>query len=101
MDANVRQWINAQPCLSNEIYESMKNIAEFKADMHCIYIRACKDPTRAWTSLPFVASDDVVDAVVDTWPPKWRGPEVVEHNEAAIWKLKEEVKCAAQQKQNE
>lgn len=45
MDATVRQWVNELPRLSDKIYESMKHIVEFKADMHRIYIRACKDPS--------------------------------------------------------
>jgi len=43
MDVNVRQWINALPRLSDGIYESMNHIAEFKANMHRLYIRAHKD----------------------------------------------------------
>jgi len=66
MHANVRQWINALPWLYDRIYESMKHIAEFKEDMHRIYIRARKDPTQAWTSLCFIAIDDIIDGVVDT-----------------------------------
>lgn len=66
MDANMHQWINEQPRLSNEIYESVKHIAEFTADMHFCYIRAHKDPARTWTSLPFVAIDEAINAVLDT-----------------------------------
>jgi len=71
MDASVRQWINELPHLSNGIYESMKHIAKFKADMHHIYIRVHKDLARAWASLQFISINDVVDGIVDTWPPAW------------------------------
>jgi len=46
----------------------MKHIAEFKADMHHVYIKAWKDPAQAWTSLHFIAINDVTDEIVDTWP---------------------------------
>jgi len=44
MDATVRQWINQLPHLTDEIYESMEHIAEFKVDMNHVYIKARKDP---------------------------------------------------------
>lgn len=62
----------------------MKHIAEFKADMHCLYIKACKDLAQAWTSLRFITIDDVIDGIMDTWSPAWREPAVVERNKAAI-----------------
>lgn len=68
MDANVWQWITQQPHLSNEIYNSVKHIAEFKADMHFIYIQAHKDPDQMWTAFPFLAIDEAIDVVLDTWP---------------------------------
>jgi len=101
MDANVLQWINELPCMSNGIYESMKHITEFKEDMHHIYIRTRKNLARAWTSLQFIAIDDIVDGVMDTWPPAWRRLEAVECNEAVIRWQEEEANHAAQQKRNE
>lgn len=66
MDVNVHQWINELPHLRNEIYESMKHIFKFKADMYYVYVRACKDPAHALTSLHFISMDDVVNAIVHT-----------------------------------
>lgn len=66
MDVNVRQWINELPRLYDKIYESMKHISEFKADIHFIYIRVHKDLTWAWTSLYFISIDDTIDGIVDT-----------------------------------
>jgi len=39
--------------------------------------------------------------VLDTWPPKWCGPNAVGQDEATIQKQKAEAKCLAQQKWNE
>lgn len=94
----MRQWVNAQPHLSNKIHESVKHIVDFKADMHFFYIRAHKDPNHTWNSLPFVSIVESIDSILDTWPPAWRGLEAVGKNEVAIRKQKEEAKCAAQQK---
>jgi len=66
MDVTLCQWINKLPRLTDEIYESMKQIAEFKADMRHVCIRAQKDSAQAWTSLWFIAINDVIDGIVDT-----------------------------------
>lgn len=66
MDMMVPQKINELPRLFDRIYESVKHIAKFKADMHFIYIWARKDPRQAWTSLRFITIDDVIDGFVDT-----------------------------------
>ena len=66
METNIRQWINQQPYLSTEIYDSVKNIANFKADMHHVYIWMRKDPEQTWTTLPFIAIDEDIFAVLDT-----------------------------------
>jgi len=73
----------------------MKHIAEFKADMHHIYILARKDPAQTWTPLLFIVTNDIVHKIVKAWPAAWRGPAIVERNEAAIQKKKEATKCAA------
>lgn len=101
MDASVCQWIHEKPRLSNEIYESMKHIAEFKEDMHFVCIRAHKDLDHIWTSLPFVAINEAIDVVLDTWSPIWHGLEEIGCNEATIRKQKKEAKCTKQQKRNE
>ena len=46
MEMNIRMWINHKSQLSATIYNSLQSFAEFKADMHNIYIRACKDSTK-------------------------------------------------------
>lgn len=46
----------------------MKHISEFKVGMHHVYIRARKDLAQAWTSLRFIAINDIIDEIMDTWP---------------------------------
>jgi len=69
--------------------------------MHNVYIRAHRDPEQKWTTLPFIAIDDVVFSVIDTWPPEWRTPYVVVRDETKMQKQKVVAKRLAQQKRNE
>lgn len=101
MEVDIRHWVTQQPRLFTEIYDSVKHIAEFKEDMNFVSIWACKDPNQMWTTLPFIAIDEAIDVVLDTWPLEWHRPDAVEHDEATISKQKAEAKHAAQQKQNE
>ena len=59
MEMNLRMGINCKLHLSHNVYNSLQIFVEFKAVLHSIYIRACKDPAKKWTKLPFVAMDDV------------------------------------------
>jgi len=65
MEADIRHWVTRQPRLSTEIYDSVKHIVEFKADMHFVYIRVCKDPDKTWTTLPFLAIDSDLQMLQD------------------------------------
>lgn len=38
VEASIRTWINRRPCLSPIVYNILKSMAEFKADMHNLYI---------------------------------------------------------------
>lgn len=38
---------------------------DFKANFHHVSIRAPKDPTQIWYDLPYLATDDSIDAVLD------------------------------------
>lgn len=49
----------------------------------------------------FITIDDTIFAVLDTWPPEWRGLDVVGRNETAIQKQKATAKFLAQHKWNE
>ena len=44
MEVSVQMWINKWPCLSPMVYNSMWSFADFKADMHNVYIMVWKDP---------------------------------------------------------
>ena len=37
-------WINKRLRLSPTVYNSLRSFADFKADMHNVYIKAHKDP---------------------------------------------------------
>ena len=64
--------INRKPQLSPIVYNSLQSFVEFKLDFHNIYIRACKDLAKKWSKLPFIAIDDVIFDVLETWLPEWR-----------------------------
>ena len=44
MEASIRMWINKWLHLSLTVYDSLRSVANFKVDMHNVYIRAWKDP---------------------------------------------------------
>ena len=50
------------------VTRNLQQFAEFKVDMHNIFIRACKDSTKQWMKLPFVATDDAIFTVLEVWP---------------------------------
>lgn len=52
--------------LSPTVYNSLQSFAEFKADMHNIYLRARKDPANEWKKLLFVATDDAIFTILET-----------------------------------
>jgi len=62
--------------LSPTIYNNLQSTAEFKADMHNLYIRAWKDPQKTWVKLLFIATDDAIYEVLATWPPEWHALDV-------------------------
>lgn len=64
-------WINRRPLLCPTMYNSLRSFADFKVDMHNVYIKACKDLTQNWTKLPFIPIDDAIFSVLNPWPPKW------------------------------
>ena len=49
----------------------------------------------------FIAIDEAIFAVLDTWPPEWRRLDAVGRDETIIQKQKVEAKCVVQQKRNE
>lgn len=64
--------------------------------MHNIYIKACKDPTKQWTKLSFVATNDAILHVLEAWPPKWHAPDITKIKKSVAQKKKDEAKlCIA------
>lgn len=86
-------WINRRPRLSPTVYNSLWSFANFKVDMHNVYIKACKDLTQTWTKLPFIAIDDTIFSVLESWPPEWRAPDLVEKDKTTTQKQKVASKC--------
>ena len=100
MEMNLRMGINHKPRLSSTAYNNLQSFGEFKVDLHSIYIRVCKDPTKHWRELPFVATDDVIFDVLETWPLKWllewHTPDIATMEKSIAQKKKKDAKiCMA------
>ena len=59
--------INFRPWLYPAVYDRYKGIASFHVTMHNVEIFARK--VKAWTSLPYMVSDEEIDNVIALWPP--------------------------------
>lgn len=77
-------WINKLPCQSPMVYDSLQSLTKFKADMHNVYIREWKASEEKWATLPFITSDDVVFAVLHSWPPEWHAKDLATGDETTI-----------------
>jgi len=82
MEVSIWMWINRRLHLSPMMYKILKIFAEFKADIRNIYIRVQKDPMKQWMKLPFIATDNAIFIVLETWPPEWRAPDLAELEKA-------------------
>lgn len=58
------------------VYNSLQSFANFKFDIHNIFIRVHKDPKKQWMKLIFVATHDAIFIVLEKWPPEWRAPDL-------------------------
>lgn len=67
-------WINKRPRLSPMVYDSLWSLVDFKVDMH-------KDPEQNWTKLLFIAIDDAIFTVPDSWQPEWRALDLAAHDD--------------------
>lgn len=74
MEMNIRMGINRKPRLLPTVYNSLQSFVEFKADFHHVFIKARKDPMKMWHELPYLVTDDVIFAVLESWPLEWRTP---------------------------
>lgn len=94
MEMNIRMGINHKPQLLPTVYKSLHSFAELKADFHHDFIRAQKDPMNTWHDLPYLATDNVIFAVLESWPSEWRAPasSMVEMEKSIAQYKKEETK---------
>lgn len=69
------------------VTHSLQQFAEFKVDMHNIFIRARKDLMKQWMKLPFVATDDAIFTVLEAWPPVAELESLVAHKKKDDAKL--------------
>jgi len=94
MEMNIRMGINRKPRLSPIVYNSLQSFVEFKANFCHVFIRAWKDPTKTWHDLPYLATNDVIFAVLESWPLEWHALAsfMVETEKYAMHHKKEETK---------
>lgn len=97
MEASIIMPINRRPHLFPMVHNSVHNFADFKVDMHNIYIRVRKDPVQNWTKLPFIAIEDTIFMVLDTWPPRWHAPDLAELEKTIAQKRKDDAKLCVTQ----
>ena len=87
MEMNIKMGINRKSQLSTTVYNSLQSFVEFKAYFHHIYINPRKDPTKTWHELPYLVTEDVIFAVLESWPLEWCTPASFEiENFSAQWK---------------
>lgn len=72
MEMNIHMVINRKLQLSPTVFAKLQECVEFKADFQRVSIRAWKDPEQQWHDLPYLATDDAIDTVLDHWPTKSR-----------------------------
>ncbi len=47
---------------------------------------------KQWTKLPFVATEDTIFTILETWPPKWHAPDLEELEKVVAQKKKDDAK---------
>jgi len=74
MEMNIKMTINRKPWLSPMVYNNLQIFVGFKADFDHVFIRARKYPMKTWHEIPYLATNDVIFIVLESWPPKWHAP---------------------------
>ena len=59
------------PWLSNELFSQYDGDANFRADMHHVFIQAHADNKHKWSKFPYVVNEEDILAIVKQWPAKW------------------------------
>jgi len=83
MESSIETWIDFRPWLSQIVYNTLQSVAEFKVNMHNVYIQAWKDPAWQWVKLPFIATHDAIFEVMTTWPLEWHAPDLAKLDKIA------------------
>jgi len=65
--------------------------------MYNVYIRPCKDTMKQWAKLPFIATDDTIFTILETWPLEWHTPDLAELEKVAAHKKKDDAKMCVTQ----
>ena len=65
---NISYEILKTPWLSNELFSQYAGAANFKANMHNVFIQARADKNKACWKLPYVVTKEDILAVVQQWP---------------------------------
>jgi len=60
--------------------------------MHSIYIRARKDLVKQRMKLPFVATDNRIFTILETWLPEWHAPDLAKLEKVVAQKKKDDSK---------
>ena len=59
------------PRLSNELFSQYDGVANFRADMHNVFIQARADHKKACWKFPYVVTKDDIIVVIKQWPAEW------------------------------
>ena len=68
---NISYEILKTPWLSNELFSQYAGVANFRADMHHVFIQARADNKHKWSKLPYVVTRKDILAVVQQWSAEW------------------------------
>lgn len=60
------------------VHNILQSMTKLKADMHNLYFRVCKDPMTKWLKLPFIAMNDAIFVIMESWPLEWCSSDLVE-----------------------
>ena len=68
---NISYEILKTPRLSNYLFSQYAGVANFKADMHNVFIQAHTDKKHTCWKLPYMVKQEDIIVVVQQWPTKW------------------------------
>ena len=68
---NISYEILKTPRLSNELFSQYAGVANFRADMHHVFIQARVDNKHKWLKFPYVVNKEDILVVFKQWPAEW------------------------------